>query len=563
MARSQPITYRGSESGVYVSKTLIAAIAVAGALALGWLGHDFFGDIPSAVSASPQSSELGAPVSSALGAAPHDPGLPVSSVLGATPDDQPLPTSEEPVAPSTSQLPLSSPTTTSAGGTSNVYMTIVNAPGGTTPAVTTASPTGAAAQTNMVQRASYRVPTGPGRASPGPGSQIAPASASGYGATRGPVIVGGRAVMVPGSRGAPASGGHANGPAQVVNLQLPSGMAATAIGEHIVIAYDGSIVYVGDNGSLTGNTGDASTGGTVALDAQGSTFSSRYSSTVTGGSAVPGTALVGGFNPLAIPHDASPLVSAFISYTGGRTADIAGYEDHSVLTRGMGNVVTYDDSNVFINRDGKINSNTGDTDSAGLNAIATLRSIVSAGPHCDDGCDDESIIQAQAGVFDEGDVAVDGDGHVVWSPDIAPETEAASVNCDDPAETNDDGCDDSLPGDNGDDSDAADDESADGDVSDPAEPAETREEADSTRPAADNGEEPDGEFPTGSLIVGGDGIDDLSLRVDGVGNVSTYDDGNVVIGGTGDVNSQIGDSDTGGTVTMDTVDSVVSGGNSR
>jgi hypothetical protein len=37
----------------------------------------------------------------------------------------------------------------------------------------------------------------------------------------------------------------------------------------------------------------------------------------------------------------------------------------------------------------------------------------------------------------------------------------------------------------------------------------------------------------------------------------------VVMGGVGDVNAQIGDSDTGGTVTMGTVDSEVHGGNSR
>ena len=127
----------------------------------------------------------------------------------------------------------------------------------------------------------------------------------------------------------------------------------------------------------------------------------------------------------------------------------------------------------------------------------------------------------------------------------------------------DDSEDDSLPGDDGGDADAADDESADGDVSDPAEAAETRDEADQTRPAADNGPEPEGHGPTGSLTVGGDGIDDLSERVDGNCNVSTYDDSNVVIGGSGAVNAQIGDSDTGGTVTMDTVDSIVSGGNSR
>jgi hypothetical protein len=340
-------------------------------------------------------------------------------------------------------------------------------------------------------------------------------------------------------------------------------MAATAIGDHIVIAYDGAIVYVGDNGSLTANSGDAIGGGTVALDAASSTFSSTYDPTVivpnrftgsspTGnltatptGNLIATPNVVAGGSPGGIPQDASPLVSAFISYTQNRTADIAGFEDHSVLTRGTGNVVTYDDSNVFVNRDGKINANTGDTDSAGLNAVDTLRSTVSAGPHCDDGCDDESIIQAHAGVFDEGDVAVDGNGNVVWAPDSAGESA-----------TDDDSDDDSLPADNGDDSDAADDESDDGDASDPAEPAETRDEA-------DNGPEPEGIPAPGALIVGGDGIDDLSERVDGNFNVSTYDDSNVVLGGTGDVNAQIGDSDTGGTVTMGTVDSTVSGGNSR
>ena len=51
-------------------------------------------------------------------------------------------------------------------------------------------------------------------------------------------------------------------------------MAVTAIGEHIIIALDDSIVLVGDDASLTANTGDAAQAGVVALDSQGSTFSS-------------------------------------------------------------------------------------------------------------------------------------------------------------------------------------------------------------------------------------------------------------------------------------------------
>ena len=61
------------------------------------------------------------------------------------------------------------------------------------------------------------------------------------------------------------------------SYQVTPGMATTAIGDHIVIAQDGSIVYVGDHGILTANTGDAVAGGTVALDSPGSTFSTHSS----------------------------------------------------------------------------------------------------------------------------------------------------------------------------------------------------------------------------------------------------------------------------------------------
>jgi hypothetical protein len=238
----------------------------------------------------------------------------------------------------------------------------------------------------------------------------------------------------------------------------------------------------------------------------------------------------------------SPLTSPIESFGADRSVDIAGYEDHSLSVRGRRDVVTYDDSNVFIDRDGKVNSNTGDTDSAGLNAVDTTRSTVTAGPHCDDGCDDESIIQAEAGVFDEGDVAIDGKGNVVFGP--GKKGGAAAED------------DDSLPTDDGNDEDSQGDESDDGDVSDPAEPAETREQA-------GTGRTPTGKPSGHAMVIGGDGYDDLGVRVDGDDQVVTYDDSNVVIGGKGPVNAQVGDSDTGGTVTMGTTDSKVSGGKSR
>jgi hypothetical protein len=206
-----------------------------------------------------------------------------------------------------------------------------------------------------------------------------------------------------------------------------------------------------------------------------------------------------------------------VAFSDGRPVDIAGYEDHSLTARGVRNVVTYDDSNVFIDRLGQVNANTGDTDSAALNAVDTVRSTVTAGPHCDDGCDDESIISARAGTSDPDDEDDD----------------------DDEGEDEED-----------------DEESDDGDVSDPAEPPESREEAGSGTTAA-------GRPGGNALVIGGDGYDDLGIRVDGQDQIVTYDDSNVVIGGVGGVNAQVGDSDTGGTVTMGTVDSEVHGGTSR
>jgi hypothetical protein len=338
-----------------------------------------------------------------------------------------------------------------------------------------------------------------------------------------------------------------------------------------VLAYDDSIVLVGDNGRLTGNTGGAGEGGVVALDAQGSAFKTSVESArggdlpqgtaatlATGGpgsSRPPGSVMVAGngtmtakrrggmdggtdnFVPNAPPGVVSPLISPLVSVTHARQVDIAGFEDHSISVRGQGQIVTYDDSNVFINRNGKINANTGDLDSGGLNAVDTLRSFVFAGPHCDDGCDDESIIQARAGVFDEGDVAHDAAGNPVFAPDVVP------------------GRVDGGDEDNGDDDEVE-------DVLDPADV--TREAAGTTREAAGTGVEPT-EFPPGDdfLVIGGDGYDDLGIRTDGADHIISYDDSNVVIGGTGGVNAQIGDADTGGTALMETVDSVASGGKSR
>lgn len=150
-----------------------------------------------------------------------------------------------------------------------------------------------------------------------------------------------------------------------LSLYLSPQTATAAIGEHIVIAYDDSIVLVGDNGRLTGNTGDAGQGGVVALDAQSSSFSTESATraapvTVAGGGGMTalsagtggganagamggGGGVTGGFVPNAAPGVVSPLIPPMVSLGHDRAVDIAGYEDHSLSVRGQRNIVTYDD----------------------------------------------------------------------------------------------------------------------------------------------------------------------------------------------------------------------------
>ena len=62
-----------------------------------------------------------------------------------------------------------------------------------------------------------------------------------------------------------------------------------------------------------------------------------------------------------------------------------------------------------------------------------------------------------------------------------------------------------------------------------------------------------------AVVVGADGYDDDDIRAVGENIVITRDDGNVVLGGTGDVNSQIGDSEQGAVI-MDVNRTYIQGG---
>ena len=62
-----------------------------------------------------------------------------------------------------------------------------------------------------------------------------------------------------------------------------------------------------------------------------------------------------------------------------------------------------------------------------------------------------------------------------------------------------------------------------------------------------------------ALVIGADGYDDDDIRALGENIMITRDDGNVVIGGAGDVNAQIGDTEQGALV-MDVDRTVTQGG---
>lgn len=124
-----------------------------------------------------------------------------------------------------------------------------------------------------------------------------------------------------------------------------------------VLAHDGAIVYLGDDGKLTANTGDVQTSGAVTIDSEGSTLQ-------TGQSTVTGT----------VRAEDGEVVNEFAPHLGDRAVAIAGYENHSVNVAGNDQIVTYDDSNVYINRNGEIMGNTG-----GAVVMAIIDSHVEAG----------------------------------------------------------------------------------------------------------------------------------------------------------------------------------------
>ncbi|MFD7026155.1 hypothetical protein [Promicromonospora sukumoe] len=259
-----------------------------------------------------------------------------------------------------------------------------------------------------------------------------------------------------------------------------------------VLAADGSVVYVGADGRLVANTGAVSSSGVLSLGSRGSDLRSGRS---TAPAATAPTSLTSA--PSAMSHGNDSFGGLFSGGAPGRSLAISGFEDHSVSVVGSDQVVTYDDSNVFLARDGRINANTGDTDSSGLNTVDVTGSVVRSGNS--------------------------GDAEDVEGDDDAGEDEE--------------------------DSEEGEDQEEDDEPAGPAVPV-TGPPVTGTSHATVTDEGASSATGDGALVIGADGFDDVSIRSRGDGNVVTYDDSNVVIGGSGPVNTQIGDSDTGGAVVM-------------
>lgn len=293
------------------------------------------------------------------------------------------------------------------------------------------------------------------------------------------------------SRGAPAARPATGRPAAAPHV-------SNVDQDLVVLAHDGAIVYLGNDGELTANTGDVRSSGAVTIDSEGSTLQTGRSTVTTAPDPAATSDPAGGPDHAtgAVRAADGEVVNEFAPHLGGRSVAIAGYENHSVNVAGNDQIVTYDDSNVYVNRNGEIMGNTGDTDSSGLNALFVVRSVVRSG--------------------DSADAPPGQEPEEPEEPEEEEELRAGTLAA------------------------TAGSPTGSGAVTDD-----------------DGGTTASGRNP---LVIGGDGYDDLGVRSGGNRNIVTYDDSNVVIGGTGAAMTQIGDSDTGGAVVMAIIDSRVEAG---
>ncbi|MFI0485349.1 hypothetical protein [Actinomadura sp. 9N215] len=318
-------------------------------------------------------------------------------------------------------------------------------------------------------------------------------------------------------------------------------------GDDNVIVTDRSVMAAGDGTRLNANAGDVSSSGTVGIDDKNSALTSGASTNGVRGApsryAPSGPVGARALEPAPATETRPVSETGTGSATAGRSpfptpvsgdgqgTAISGYEDHSVGVSGEDQIAVYDDSNLFVNRNGQLNANTGDTDSSGLNAVDVSGSKVRSGDHTEDG--------------ENGDDDEDG-GQVGTRPQQGTRSEGAPTG----QPTGPTGQPTGPTG------------QATGPTGQAIAPTGTEggSKGQSTGTVTDEGQS----SATGknAATIGADGYDNLGTDVHGKRNIAVYDDSNVVVGGTGKANAQIGDSDTSGAVVMDVHDSDVGSGNS-
>jgi hypothetical protein len=261
-----------------------------------------------------------------------------------------------------------------------------------------------------------------------------------------------------------------------------------------------------------------------------------------------------------------------------RGVGISEWESYRTDVAGKDILVTTDDSNFYKDRNGKLNGNTGDTDASGLNVTDATDSTI-LGSESADEAPWQTVAQALVDILtsnprdddsDPGGDDSDDDGDADL-PDPGANPEDAAMTAMSPV----DGTDSALstlalmqtgvtsPG------------AAAAVIAPP--PSSSEDTDDEVDPDDDDSDDDGGNFDfpyddwtqqisgdrasavhtddgttlasgADALVVGGDGFDDDDNRAAGENIVITRDDNNVVIGGTGDVNAQIGDSEQGAVI---------------
>jgi hypothetical protein len=262
-----------------------------------------------------------------------------------------------------------------------------------------------------------------------------------------------------------------------------------------------------------------------------------------------------------------------------RGVGISEWESYRTDVAGKDILVTTDDSNFYKDRNGKLNGNTGDTDASGLNVTDATDSTI-LGSESADEAPWQTVAQALVDILtsnprddtpgDDDSSEGDDDGDAdLPDPGANPEDEAmtamSSVNGTDralstlalmqtgatspgaaaaviaPPPSGDEDTDDEVDPD-------VDDSDDDGGNFDFPYDDWTKQISSDRASAVHTDDGTTLASGADALVVGGDGFDDDDNRAAGENITITRDDGNVVVGGTGDVNAQIGDSEQGAVI---------------